>query len=114
MLLRLREIREARNVTQRQLAKAIKVSNTTVSNWEAGVRQPDLETAIKIADFFEVSLDFLLGRNFKNRLYNQDSYIFRKDQIFPIFHKILKVEDKYLPNLEAFIDALIEKAKPKL
>lgn len=112
-MIRLKEIREARNVTQTQLAKDIGVSNTTVSNWESGVRQPEIEMIITLADYFDISIDFLLGRNFKNRLYNQDNYILRKEQVYPILNKILDIEEQYFPNLEEFIDALIVKRKPK-
>lgn len=113
-MFRLKELRESRKITQTQLAKDLQVSNTTISNWESQTRQPDFDTLVRIADYFDVSVDFLLGRNFKNRLYNQDSYIFRKEQIFPIFHKVLKIDDQYLPKLEGFIDALIDVTKPKL
>lgn len=113
-MLRLKEIRESRHITQRQLAKALQVSHTTISNWEAGVRQPDLDSIVHIADYFDISLDFLLGRNFKNRLYNQDNYVFNRDQLMPIFHKILGVDERYFPNLDGFIDALLAKSKSRL
>ena len=106
-MFRLRELREKKNLTQTALAKDLKVSNTTISNWEAGYRQPDLETLIRIANYFDVSLDYLLGRNYKFRLYNQDKYVLRKEQLLPLLKKIVKVEDRHLPNIDGYIEALI-------
>lgn len=47
---------------QKELAIYLKVSVSTISNYEKGVHFPDLETLIKIADFFHVSTDYLLKR----------------------------------------------------
>ncbi|MDD7350641.1 MAG: helix-turn-helix transcriptional regulator [Clostridia bacterium] len=58
----LRELRIERRLSQRQLGEAFGVCNQTVSFWESGSREPDLDTLCKIADFFEVSCDFLLDR----------------------------------------------------
>lgn len=56
----LRRIRRERNVTQKELARALHVSQGTVGNWESGVREPSLETIYKICSFFDVPLDCLL------------------------------------------------------
>lgn len=58
----LRELRIERRLSQRQLGEVFGVCNQTVSFWESGSREPDLDTLCKIADFFEVSCDFLLDR----------------------------------------------------
>lgn len=60
--LQLKELRQQRNLSQKELAKILNVATGTVGNWEAGSREPDFSMAIKIADFFDVSLDRLLGR----------------------------------------------------
>ena len=106
-MFRLKEIRIAKKLTQIELAKNLQVSNTTVSNWETGSRQPDFDSLVKIADYFDVSLDYLFGRDYKNRIYNQDNFIFRREQLTPLFEKIVKVDDKYLSNINGYIDALI-------
>ena len=64
-MIKLKELREASNITQIELAKILNVSNTTISNWERGYREPDINSLIKIADYFNVSLDYLLNRNIK-------------------------------------------------
>lgn len=58
---RLKELRSEKELSQTQLAKELGVSQRSVSNWETGVRQPDFETLEKLANFFAVSTDYLLG-----------------------------------------------------
>jgi len=59
---RLRSIRKRRKLTQRQLASKLNISQSTIALYETGDRKPDPETINKIADFFNVSTDYLLGR----------------------------------------------------
>ena len=49
------------NLSQAQLAKELDVSQRCISSWETGFRQPDLKTLEKIAKYFNVSADYLLG-----------------------------------------------------
>ena len=59
---RLRAIREDNSLKQSDLALKLDISRTSVSNYEKGSRIPDIDTAIKMADFFNVSMDYLVGR----------------------------------------------------
>ena len=59
---RLRLAREQRGISQRDLGKAMGVSAATISRYETMEREADYETLIKFADYFDVSLDYLLGR----------------------------------------------------
>ena len=59
---RLREVRKRENLTQRQVAKDLNCNYSTWSNWEQGMREPPYTVLVSIADYFEVSLDWLLGR----------------------------------------------------
>ena len=61
----LKALRKSHNLTQEDLAKAIKVSRSTVGMYENGSREPDYETLESIADFFNVDIDYLLGRTLK-------------------------------------------------
>lgn len=60
---RIRELRKKRNITMKDLGYAIGVAESTISLYENGKRQPDNETMSKIADYFGVSIDYLLGRS---------------------------------------------------
>ena len=58
---RLKELREKRRLNQEGLAMKLNVSQSTISAYEVGERTPDLETLISIANFFGVSIDYLVG-----------------------------------------------------
>jgi transcriptional regulator with XRE-family HTH domain len=58
----LRGIRKDRGLRQKDLAEALQVAQTTIANYEQGARFPDETTLHRLADFFGVSLDLLLGR----------------------------------------------------
>ena len=58
---RLRELRVDRGLTQVTLAKALKVSQSSIAKWEKGDLEPNLETLGNIRTFFKVSMDYLLG-----------------------------------------------------
>lgn len=60
--MKLNELRKKRNLSQAKLAKELGLVRSTICQYEKGNRQPDQETLIKIADFFNVSVDYLLGR----------------------------------------------------
>lgn len=57
----LRRLRRNRKMTQESLAKDIHVSAGTIAMWETKKRQPDIETLKKLAQYFNVSLDDLIG-----------------------------------------------------
>lgn len=59
---KLYRLRIARGIYQKELAVYLHVSVGTVSNYENGVHSPDLKTLSKIAEFFHVSVDYLLDR----------------------------------------------------
>lgn len=60
--LRLKELREERYKSQQVFADVFGVAQSTVGMWESGSRTPNPETMGKLADFFGVSVDYLLGR----------------------------------------------------
>lgn len=66
--IRIRELRIARNITQVELARSLSVSKQSISNWENDNILPSIEMLIKIADFFSVSTDYLLGLDNKKYL----------------------------------------------
>lgn len=59
---RLRELRNRRNLSQRELADMIGVSKSSVNMYERDEREPGFKTLGRIADLFGVSTDYLLGR----------------------------------------------------
>ena len=57
---RLRELREAKGLTQKQLAEKLGVLERTISYWESGKRECDFDTLIKISKYFGSTIDDLL------------------------------------------------------
>lgn len=65
MEFRLKNLRKARKISQLKLALDLSMNQNTISRYENMQRQADYETLIKFADYFGVTLDYLLGRTEK-------------------------------------------------
>lgn len=59
---RLKDLRTEQNLGQVELAKLTKVSKSIISSWENNEHEPKLSSLIAIADYFHVTLDYLVGR----------------------------------------------------
>ena len=60
---RIKELRIFNQMTQKQVAEHLNVQSVTVQRFEYGERRPSLENLIILADYFNVSLDYLVGRS---------------------------------------------------
>ena len=60
---RLIELRKKRHLTQKQVAEGLHITEVSVQNYESGRRKPNYDILIAIADYFDVSLDYLVGRS---------------------------------------------------
>lgn len=58
---RLREIRSAKNLTQKNMAEQLNISRSTYAHYELGSREPDVETLKKISAILNISLDYISG-----------------------------------------------------
>ena len=56
------ELRKSRGLSQLALGRQVGAAQNSVSNWENGAREPDNATLLKLASFFDVTVDYLLGR----------------------------------------------------
>ena len=65
MEFRLRKLRKERKISQLKLALDLNMNQNNISRYENCEREADYETLIKFADYFDVSLDYLLGRTEK-------------------------------------------------
>ena len=61
----LKSLRQAKNLTQKQLAEQIGASESIIQRYELGSRKPAYDTLIALADYFGVTLDYLVGRSDK-------------------------------------------------
>ena len=60
--MRLRELRNKSGFTQNEIANKLGVSSQTILNWENGIYEPKINQLIQLADMFNVSVDYLIGR----------------------------------------------------
>ena len=72
VMLRLREIRKENGISLKKLGEIVGVAESTMSLYENEKRQPDYETLKKLADYFNVTTDYLLGREDKTTLTTKD------------------------------------------
>lgn len=73
--IRFKELRLNHKLTQDDLAKKLKISKSSISMYENGNREPDFETLELIADYFNVDMNFLLGKsNNTTRILNKQQY----------------------------------------
>ena len=90
---RLRELRKSKGLSQSELAKRLNVAKSTVSMLEVGSRKPSWELMEQIADFFNVDLDYLLGKEEQSRyfldyaLYNIANYLSEDSDLLGIVEK---------------------------
>lgn len=91
--LRLKELRGYYDITQAEVAAALNFSSAAISNYECGAREPGLEELVLLAEFFQVSIDYLVGRSDYPVRYG------KKKKIFYSVDEVLKVPD-YLNDKE--------------
>lgn len=72
--LNIKKLREERNLSQKDIADHLGVTRQAVNSYECGRREPDYQTLIKLADFFRVTVDFLLGRSSCKGINNLEEY----------------------------------------
>ena len=66
--MRLKEIRKAKGISQLKLAIDLNTNQNTISRYETGEREPGITELIRIADYFNISVDYLLGRTENPRI----------------------------------------------
>lgn len=67
--MRLKELRKKKGISQLRLATDLNTTQNTISRYETGEREPGVDELIKIADYFNVSVDYLIGRTENPKIY---------------------------------------------
>lgn len=62
-VVRIKELRKAQKITQLKMALDLNMSQNTISRYENGEREPGIAELIRIADYFHVTIDYLVGRS---------------------------------------------------
>jgi len=84
---RLKELRKEFGLTQLDLSKIINIGKSTVSMYESGKRKPELETLEAIADYFNVNMEYLLGKSEIKNYHEQNLGDLKVSNIYPIEKK---------------------------
>lgn len=101
---RIIQVRKEKNMSQEQLAKALKATPTTIGRYERDEVKPSIEVAVKIAQALEVSLDYLTGYS-KNAI--------KDKKMIERINTILSLDEKDREHIIYAIDGLIKSAKLK-
>ncbi len=72
---RIKELRERKNISMRQAAEELKIPYTTYVGYEKGAREPNSEMLIRLAEYYNVSVDYLIGRGFFEAADNLNKYV---------------------------------------
>lgn len=101
--MKIKELREKLGISQRELAKQLNYFPQAISRYESGQGEPNIETLIKLADFFKVSLDELVGRptNLLNKM-------LLTDRERNIIEKVLAMNEKQQELTEFYIDTMMK------
>lgn len=100
----LKSLRKQMGITQQEIAKTINTSRSCISNYESGNRQPDNETIKLLADYFDVSVDYLFGRSEVKTLIKSNSLM--KD-IQKFFSRINSFNTLDISNTSAYIKCAV-------
>ncbi len=114
-----KHLRQARGLTQEELAKQLHVSRSRIGMYETGERQPDFDTLEMIADFFNVDTDYLLGRTDKTTIVPESYYLnadakeyaqflFDNPEYLVLFDASRKVKPEDIEFVRKFIDKMTE------
>ena len=93
---RIRDLRKQKRMSQTELAKSAGVSQTTVTAWETGKAEPSSSAVARLADIFNVTTDYLLGRSNKQETKKDDVELSDDDVIMTWRGKPLSDEDREL------------------
>lgn len=101
---KIKELRKMKSLTQIQLAHALNVATGTIGNWEVDARDPDLTMLTKIADYFNVSIDYLMGRedyygNYYHRELMQSDLSDKECAILKEFRSLLPEMQDFIMNM---------------
>lgn len=84
----LKELREDENLTQDELGKILKVTRQTISNYEKGKRMPDYEMMEEIADYFNIDLAYLSGKQKKKNRFSEKNLSNKSKNTVPLLGTI--------------------------
>ena len=104
---RLKILRSDGELSQQALADILKISKSSINMYERGEREPNFETLEAIADYFNVDLDYLMGRQDKQRKFDFDYLKLNHDiQLTTHEHKVINAY-RNQPEMQPAVDRLL-------
>lgn len=104
-MIRLKQLREAKHINQQKLAMELNVTQAAINKYEKGLSEPDIEMLKKIASFFHVSVDYLIGFSDVPSMYLESELSIDDIQIINDFHSLNKIKKA---KAQAYIQGLLE------
>ena len=103
----LTELRKERGILQKEVASYLKVTVATISNYEKGVHTPAFATLVKLADFFDVSTDYLLQRtDYKASINSLNEPLFVNYTVSDLLNAIIKLDQRSMELLVDYYELL--------
>lgn len=103
---KIRELRNEKGISQSSLANHLGLTQQAIAKWEKGIAEPDSVTLNKLASFFNVSVDFLLGRtNVRNSNNNTDEDF--PDDVKVLMRSVSKLTDKQKEIVKRLVQEFI-------
>ncbi len=112
--MRLKELRDEKKLSQEEVAKAIGTSQTNIGRWEKGLNEPSSGFVIKLANYFEVSIDYLLGRedDFGNVVVSENNEITPEEkELLTLFRSLPNIRRKTVMDSIRFMSESPETAE---
>jgi transcriptional regulator with XRE-family HTH domain len=104
---RLRDLRARENLTQQELADNTHIARSTLAMYEYGKRRPDFEILDKLADYFDVSFDYILGRSDVDHGYPRHGDDAQVRRIAAYADKLLQAYKDASPDTQAAVRAIL-------
>ncbi len=105
----LKQIRNSKNLLQTKVAMDLSITQETVSSYETGRVLPSSDMLIRLADYYNTSVDYLLGRTKYDMPIDRIKPNNISDKDFVILNKINNLSNENKSKIEAYIDGLTDK-----
>ena len=104
-MIRLKELREAKHMSQQAVADVFHVTQQTIFKYEHALAEPDLDVILHMADFFGTSVDYLIGYTDVPFRYE----VYPKDSITQSEQRVLEYYRRLSPKVQTLVQALADK-----
>ena len=110
---RIRELRKAKGLTMKQLGEVLDLAESTISQYETGKRQMDNETLLRLGEFFEVSVGYILGveESFNAPTENGERALSDAELKFALWGNCEDVSDEDLADVRRYAAFVRERKK---